>query len=274
MAIDRDLANFSRMVEALAPWLEQIVVIGGWAHRLYHYHALAQPLDHPPLTTLDADIALPDRLPKNPEADMRERLVKAGFDEEFLGKDNPPATHFRFGSDPTGFYAEFLTPLVGSGYKHGKRDATANIAGVNAQRLRYVDLLLQSPWSVKLDDRRGFPLTKPIQVRVANPAAYLAQKILAFERRPKEDQGKEILYMHDTIELFARSLPQIGSEWNDNTKAHVHERAVRLVERSAADMFDHTTDAIREAALIVRERGLSPESVRQVCQAGLQQIFH
>jgi hypothetical protein len=45
MAANPDLASFSRTVEALEPGLGQIVVIGGWAHRLYRYHPLAQQLD-------------------------------------------------------------------------------------------------------------------------------------------------------------------------------------------------------------------------------------
>ena len=32
---DSDLANISRLVEALRPWLGQIIFIGGWKHRLF-----------------------------------------------------------------------------------------------------------------------------------------------------------------------------------------------------------------------------------------------
>jgi Nucleotidyltransferase len=273
MSANRDLANFSCMVEALAPWLDQIVVIGGWAPRLYRYHPLAQPLDYPPLTTLDADIAVPNPLPNTLGTDIRERLVKAGFEEEFLGEENPPATHFRLGTDRTGFYAEFLTPLTGSDYKEGKRDATTKIAGVGVQKLRYLDLLLQSPWPIELDASKGFLVAKAPSVRVANPAAYLAQKILVAERRPKEDQGKEIVYIHDTIDLFARVLPEIRAEWSDKIKPNAHPKAVRFVEQALVNMFGETTDAIRDAALTIRERALSPESIRLVCQKGLQQIF-
>lgn len=163
MPTNQDLKTFSRLAEALAPWLEHIVVVGGWAHRLYQYHPLAQPLDYPLLTTLDADIAVPNPLPNDLETNMRERLVNAGFEEEFLGEENPPATHFRLGTDPTGFYAEFLTPLIGSDYKHGKRDATTVIAGVAVQKLRYVDLLLVSPWPIKLDPQRACPWRKRFQ---------------------------------------------------------------------------------------------------------------
>ena len=162
MPANPDLANFSRLVEELAPCLDQIVLIGGWAHRLYRYHPLARPLDYPPLATLGPDIAVPNPLPNNLETDMRERLVKAGFEEELLGEENPPATHFRLRTDPAGFYAEFLTPLIGSDYKHGKRDAT-QIAGVGVQKLTYLDLLLQSPWLIELDTSKGFQVAKLFQ---------------------------------------------------------------------------------------------------------------
>src|SRR5215472_13566038 len=175
MIEQQGLADFLRMADALAPWLEQIVVIGGWAHRLYQLHPLAQNPEHVVLTTLDADIAIPEGLPRKVDGDMRERLLKAGFKEEFLGEENPPATHFTLGAEGTGFYAEFLTPLTGSVYKKGKRDATAKIAGVIAQRLRYIDLLLVSPWRVELPIEEG---AASARVLVANPAAFLAQKIL------------------------------------------------------------------------------------------------
>jgi hypothetical protein len=35
-----------------------VVIIGGWAHRLYRQHPAAQVPDYPPLVTLDTDIAL------------------------------------------------------------------------------------------------------------------------------------------------------------------------------------------------------------------------
>jgi len=48
-----DVEYFSRLVDALEPWLGQVVIIGGWAHRLYRLHPLAQTLDYEPLATSD-----------------------------------------------------------------------------------------------------------------------------------------------------------------------------------------------------------------------------
>ena len=46
MAVQSDVEYFARLVDALEPWLDQVVIIGGWAHRLYRLHPLAQPLDN------------------------------------------------------------------------------------------------------------------------------------------------------------------------------------------------------------------------------------
>ena len=63
MAVQSDVEYFARLVDALEPWLDQVVIIGGWAHRLYRLHPLAQPLDYEPLGTFDTDIAVPLRHP-------------------------------------------------------------------------------------------------------------------------------------------------------------------------------------------------------------------
>ena len=54
-----DLEAFGRLITALRPWLAQVVVVGGWAHRLHRFHPLANPAAHLPLRTRDADVAFP-----------------------------------------------------------------------------------------------------------------------------------------------------------------------------------------------------------------------
>ena len=59
MAGVSEFEYFARLVDALDPWIDRVVIIGGWAHRLYRLHPLAQPLDYEPLGTFDADVAVP-----------------------------------------------------------------------------------------------------------------------------------------------------------------------------------------------------------------------
>jgi hypothetical protein len=40
----RDEEDFAVLIGALDPYLDRIVIVGGWAHRLYRRHPLAQPV--------------------------------------------------------------------------------------------------------------------------------------------------------------------------------------------------------------------------------------
>jgi hypothetical protein len=204
MALAPDIAGFSRLITALDPWLDQVVIVGGWAHRLYHSHPHAQKIDFAPLMTLDADVALPPTISAQTPT-IRDALVANGFEEEFLGDDTPPAAHYHLGNRDSGFYAEFLTPLTGSEYtRSGKSKATAQVAGVNSQQLRFIELLLNDPWAVelKLED---YALPAPKVVRVANPVGFLAQKILIHRKRSVEDRAKDILYLHALLSKIGQT---------------------------------------------------------------------
>jgi hypothetical protein len=131
---DPELEAFSKFIAAVDPWLGEVVLVGGWAHRLYRLDPRARKLDYLPLTTLDGDVAVPPKLKKE-ESTVRKRLLEAGFEEEFIGEDRPPATHYHYGKGG-GFYAEFLAPLEGSEYdRNGKRKATKEVGGVSSQLL-------------------------------------------------------------------------------------------------------------------------------------------
>ena len=61
---DLELEAFSKFILALESWLGEVVLVGGWAHRLYRLEPRARKLDYLPLTTLDGDVALPSKLKK------------------------------------------------------------------------------------------------------------------------------------------------------------------------------------------------------------------
>ena len=219
MAGPSDAEYFARLVEALDPWLDQVVIIGGWAHRLYRLHPLAQPLDYEPLGTFDTDIAVPLDLPTTGEQ-IRARLLERDFREELMGDMQPPAAHYRVESGDNSFYAEFLTPLEGSAVKRGgRRDVTARVSGVSVQKLRHLELLLQNPWDVMIAPATGYPTPGVRRILVPNAAAFLVQKILIHEKRDRDRRAKDILYIHDTIETFGGNLAAIREQWQTNVRA-------------------------------------------------------
>jgi hypothetical protein len=132
MTAQRDDEKFAVLLDALGPYLDRVVIVGGWAHRLFRCHPLAQPVSYRPLMTRDTDVAIPSGI-RVDEGSLRERLLARGFSEEFLGDDRPPVTHYELGGDDTGFYVEFLTPLAGGEFKRdGSRDVTTSVSGVSA----------------------------------------------------------------------------------------------------------------------------------------------
>jgi len=224
------------------------------------------------LTTLDGDVAVPPKF-KIEESSVRKRLLAAGFHEEFLGEDRPPVTHYRHGSGG-GFYAEFLAPLVGNEYdRSGKRKATKEVGGVSSQLLRYIEILLISPWRIDLGQKNGFPLSPNRTVQIANPASFLAQKILIHQERDYKDRAKDLLYMHDTIEVFSEALQELQTIFRQDLAPKLHPRRVAELGRAADRLFSKVDDTIREAAVMAAGRRLSPGALAESARAGLKEIF-
>lgn len=264
---DPELEAFSQFIDALEPWLGEVVLVGGWAHRLYRLDGRARKLDYLPLTTLDGDVAVPSKLKKE-ESTVRKRLLEAGFEEEFVGEDRPPATHYHC-QNGGGFYAEFLAPLEGSEYdRNGKRKATQEVGGVSSQLLRYIEILLISPWKVELGKENGYALSPKRTVQIANPASFLAQKILIHKERDYKDRAKDFLYMYDPVEVFSESLDELQKIFRKDVASKLHPRRVAELERSADKLFGEVEDTTREAALMATGRKLSPERLAETTQAG------
>ena len=267
-----DFADISRLIEALRPWLAHLVIVGGWAHRLHRFHPLANPPAYQPLRTRDADVAFSLRAPL--EGDIGAALEAADFREDLSGENTPPVTHYRLGGNDQGFYAEFLVPRSGGPLRRdGTPDATVAKAGVTAQKLRYLDLLLKYPWQVGLGTEVGMPLVPPAEVQIPNPVSFIAQKLLIQDRRPPEKRAQDALYIHDTLDLFGRHLDELKAIWLENIRPTLAPRTVREVERLHREQFGTITDVIRNAVRIPPDRAIAPERMQAACAYGLEEIF-
>lgn len=266
-----DFEAFARLLTALRPWLGQLVVVGGWAHRLHRFHRLAKPPAYLPLRTRDTDLAfLPDA---TLAGNVRKALTDAGFTEKLFGDDAPPATHYYLGEEGAGFYAEFLTPLYGSGLRRdGKPDATVAKAGITAQKMRHLELLLASPWSVPIGPAQQVPIGA--DVFVPNPTSFIIQKLLIHSARPPGKRAQDVLYIHDTLELFGGSLGELRRLWAEVVRPGMAPKTARHAKTIAHALFAEVTDTIREAALIPQDRRLAPENVQRACEYGLREILH
>jgi hypothetical protein len=149
---------------------------GGWAHRLHRLHPLATTLPYQPLRTLDVDLAFSPRAPL--AGDLKQALINAGFKEGLSGESTPPVTHYALGEEESGFYAEFLTVLQGDGLRRGgQHDSTLAKAGITAQKLRYLEMLLIAPWSIRLASNTDVPTNQPVDLLVPNAVSFIDPEI-------------------------------------------------------------------------------------------------
>jgi hypothetical protein len=267
-----DLANFARLVEAIRPWLPHLVIVGGWAHRLYRFHPLATSQEYQPLRTRDVDLAFSLNAPL--EGDLRDALKQAGFKEELSGEDMPPVTHYYLGEDDAGFYAEFLTVKKGSGKKRdGKLDLTVSKAGITAQKLRHLELLLAAPWKVQVGVESKVPIERAVDLVVPNPVSFIVQKLLINKHRDADKKAQDVLYIHDTLELFGASLDELRNIWEGGIRPTMPAKTAKRTINIASELFGDVTDTIRTAALMPADRTLQPENVRRAINYGLNEIF-
>ena len=267
-----DFAAFVRLLDALRPWLDQMVFIGGWAHRLHRLHPLAHPPPYAPLRTRDADVVFSSSAPL--EGDIAAAMKGAGFHEDFSGEHTQPVAQYRLGADDQGFYAEFLAPLNGSGLKrNGQPDVTVSKAGVTAQKLRHLDLLLVHSWSVQLTKEVGVPVSLPVNVMLPNAVTFIAQKLLIQKHRKPDKRAQDALYIHDTLELFGGALTVLKALWQEKVRPTMHDTTARTVEKLQREQFEAITDVIRNAARIPQDRVVTAERLQAVCAYGLGEIF-
>ena len=266
-----DLEAFARLVQALAPWRQQLIFIGGWGHRLHRLDPRANRTDYQPVFTRDTDLAFANK--ETIEGDIKQALTEHGFQEELSGDHRPPAAHYTLGDEAGGFYAEFLTPLAGSGRKRsGEADATMTKAGISAQKIRHLDVLLVDPWVIRVGPQEGVPLPASTDVQVANPLCFMVQKFLIQQYRPANKRAQDVLYIYDTIELFGALLDEFNAHWHARVAPALGNLADE-VRKLSMQTFAEVNDMVRDAARIPADRNLSPEQIQATCTYAFEQIL-
>lgn len=263
-----DLDALKRLVGALAQWNDRLLIAGGWAHRLYRLVPTVQSPRHQPIRTRDADVVFAADAVIT--GDMGAALRAAGFHEEFSGEHQPPVTWYTLGGDTSGFYAEFLAPLTGSGVRrNGASDATMAKGGVTAQKLRHLDLLLIHPWTIRVS--AGSQVAW--DVRVPNPVCFMVQKLLIHNERPSAKRAQDLLYVHDTLELFGNDLPNLKMTWREHVEPILTVKQQQALQKILTEQFGAVTDVHRAASRIPQDRQLLPTRVQQLCQHGLKTMM-
>lgn len=129
----------------------------------------------------------------------------------------------------------------------GSEKTAIEVGGVSSQLLRHIEILLVSPWKISLGEESGFALAAEGRAD-RQPGKLLAQKILIRNQRDYRDKAKDLLYMHDAVELFSECLDELRGIFRNDLVPRLHPRRVTELEQAADRLFGKVDDAIREAS--------------------------
>ena len=116
------------------------------------------------------------------------------------------------------------------------------------------------------------PVETPLDVRVANPLAFMVQKFLIQDRRGAKKRAQDILYIFDTLNLFGGQIEAFQRMWNEVIGPALGRSRDDVIKLSEST-FSTVTDDFREAAKIPPDRTLTPDEIQSVCKYGFELII-
>lgn len=202
-----DLAKeIADVIKKLQPISKDFVVIGGVSTYLYDFHELADVVQIKTTYTQDIDIAVPAYVSKN-DMDIEKDFNSLGYQKEqsfFIDSPKPLFKYTKVLSDGE-IEVEFLVPLQGSEYdRKGKQKTVKEIAGgITAQQLRFLDILLDNPYLITLDNLSGDKTDIGIFVKIPSPENYIVHKFITLGRRTDQTKReKDAFYLFDVLNRF------------------------------------------------------------------------
>lgn len=106
-----------------------------------------------------------------------------------------------------------------------------------------------------------------------NPISFVIQKLLIHSKRPAHKKAQDVLYIHDTLQLFGASLDTLSTVWREEVRPKMPARTVKTAMTIAKDLFKEVTDVTRDAARIPADRVIQPDDIRAASQYGLAELF-
>jgi hypothetical protein len=200
-------------VRAFGGYRQSAVLTGGLVPYVYrHLPEFAGRTAQPALLTFDLDWTVPAPLNLAGET-LDKQLTDSGFEVVLGGQEPPHVMRYqpaRYGNVRGPVYVEFLTPRRGGVEVRGQDRTVLEVqAGLNAQALPYLALLLHAPLPFDASAVSGTGLEKGTQILLSDPMAYVVQKTLARNRRKPNKKGTDQAHIYDVVVLWRGRWPDM-----------------------------------------------------------------
>lgn len=191
-------SELGRALEALGPYLEDLVICGAWAWYLYR-RCLGPVTWMPSDFTRDIDCIGHEGLAVRGETVFHRLTKGAAFVWVPRGEETPPAARFAWpNAARPEVEVEFVVPARGDGSRH----VVEIQAGLTALPLRDLEILQDRPLQIVIDDRSPLAAEMAFRgsVRVPRIGCFVVQKALIHQRRNRDQQVKDLSYVFDLID--------------------------------------------------------------------------
>lgn len=263
-----------RIVIELRPYLDEIVVIGGWVPYLYKRYGGFTSWNSNTSLTAEVDVLVNRPLPPGERLSIPELLRRANF---------RPSTEVGGlavweGDVQAGEKVEFLVPHVGTSRKVGTVVPVRDQTGMGAIPLGGLELML------RFKQKLAIPVTtdggeQSLEIWVPILGAYTVNKASTFSARREHagggnpKQAKDILYLRDLMAAGLEVVNRIESDLTEMIQSGDTRRSPREKMRQARNTLDLAlTGALRrilpEAAMMLVER--EPAFTREAALVDIQ----
>ncbi|HUS70475.1 MAG TPA: GSU2403 family nucleotidyltransferase fold protein [Anaerolineae bacterium] len=177
----------------LGDYLQDMVLVGGWVPHLYRR---LWPSERPveARRTFDLDAAVRGPLTVRHRSRLDVLLAAEGYTQILGGPSELAAQIYQSPPNSDLLPIEFLAPLTGR-----RQQATIQIQkGVTAQALRYLNILLENTFDVRLSPEAAAGSVGELTVRIPIPGAYVFHRGLIHPRGISRRRGKDLYYIFET----------------------------------------------------------------------------
>ncbi|MHB1345175.1 MAG: GSU2403 family nucleotidyltransferase fold protein [Thermoleophilia bacterium] len=254
-------------LEVLRPYLDDIVIAGGWVPYLYAAH-LPPSQEVVALKTRDLDLAVQREIPERDKT-IDQLLGDADFTCEFRSLGSPPVTVYLATNAGDEVEIEFITTARGADL--GVHTVQS---GLTAQELRYVELLLGHKWPLGLDGLTAGEIKG--RVWVPTPAAFLLQKALSrMKRTDRPKKEKDLYYIFYVIDGFRSWHQWIAEEFETLAATRPSWFRLALQDLEAACETPHSLgiDSLLNQRPGTAYTGLDDDQYRQYAWSVMQMLL-
>ncbi len=239
MTFSRYESALRRIVLELRPYLDEIVIIGGWVPYLYKRHGGFSSWNANTSLTAEVDVLVGRPLPPGDRPSIPELLRAADFRPSET--EGGPAVWE--GDGQAGEKIEFLLPHEGTSIQEGTVVPVTAQAGMAAIPLGGLEFMrrFKQKLAIPLGSERG---EQYIEIWVPALGAYAVNKASTFSARPEHPGGgnpkraKDLLYHRDLMAAGPEVVSRIESDLAEMIRARDTQRSAHEKIRYARNTLD------------------------------------